>query len=537
MQISNDCCDRLTKAIEAYILKANKKLADKLKDEGFPEAKKTVATAEAIEDNISARFTAGATELLAEIEDSDDLISFYENNWAEIKASNLANEDIPATLRFHLDELFPSLSRAYMKATDPELPFSMTQRATGWIKSWSEDLGTMMNIDYTEQLENILVNGIDEGKSITDIAHILQESGFYNEYSSARRTAITEVLGAHSVAQQEAFDQSPVVSKKKWKHTVATKPRQNHIDMDGQIVDKNKPFELIGADGVTYHPMYPRDTILPAGERINCHCISSAVIDDEVLGYTLEERKAMRDEAIKEIDSDWAKELDKKNKDKRGINDETIKLDWIRQKTKAGQIKYLGSKNRWALIESGVVTKDEQLFHVTKTEKGLSTRKKTLQELSDDGIITVSASTVKHVYEPHFTRRMNPNKPPSEKNGGRPYDGGHSQFAMDKIIENGWDIEITKTYKNGVRVGNIPKAKESYRRTGSQMSWFPSDWSEDDILLAGTYVSNNPSTIEDLVRNEIKSGERLTAIYNGVKVCVTKDTTGKITSIYPRNIQ
>ena len=110
--------------------------------------------------------------------------------------------------------------------------------------------------------------------------------------------------------------QSPVVSEKMWKHTgeYRNEPRQNHVDMDGQRVPVNEPFELIGADGSIYNPMFPGDTILPPEERINCHCIEQPIVSEEILGLSLEERQRLQQQAIDEMDDDWEKELDARNR-------------------------------------------------------------------------------------------------------------------------------------------------------------------------------------------------------------------------------
>ncbi len=101
------------------------------------------------------------------------------------------------------------------------------------------------------------------------------DGGWRTEYYQARRVALTEVLRAHAVAHEESIQQSPATDRKEWVHTGAHKnePRQNHIDMSGQIVLKNQPFTLHSVDGDTYYPMHPLDIILPACESVNCHCI------------------------------------------------------------------------------------------------------------------------------------------------------------------------------------------------------------------------------------------------------------------------
>lgn len=118
--------------------------------------------------------------------------------------------------------------------------------------------------------------------------------------------------------------QSPAVEEKMWKHTGAYRndPRKNHVDMDGQRVPKDQPFELRGIKGGTYYPMYPRDSSLPPEESINCHCISQPVVSARVLGLSLEERQRLQQQAIEEMDDEWERELDARNKAKAGIEEE-----------------------------------------------------------------------------------------------------------------------------------------------------------------------------------------------------------------------
>ena len=108
--------------------------------------------------------------------------------------------------------------------------------------------------------------------------------------------------------------QSPAVEEKEWKHTGSYRntPRQNHVDMNGQRVPKGDTYTLIGADGRTYHPAYPRDSILPAGESINCKCISQAIVSEAVLGLSIEERRKLQAEAVAEMDEAWEAEQERK---------------------------------------------------------------------------------------------------------------------------------------------------------------------------------------------------------------------------------
>ena len=85
-------------------------------------------------------------------------------------------------------------------------------------------------------------------------------------------------------------------------------PRWNHVDMDGQIVGVDEPFELIGADGGSYAPMFPRDPSLPASESVNCHCISQPIVDESVMGLSLEERLQLQKEAVVAMDESYQSE-------------------------------------------------------------------------------------------------------------------------------------------------------------------------------------------------------------------------------------
>lgn len=179
---------------------------------------------------------------------------------------------------------------------------------------------------------HMLKKEIENGGNISQLCVDLINSGmekegkgeYWTSHYRARKVAVTEVLRAHSVAQHEAYMQSPAVESKSWRHTgnYRNEPRQNHVDMDGQVVLKDQPFELVGADGMIYYPMYPRDTSLPAAESINCHCIEQPVVDMEILGLPLEERQKLQQQAIDEMDDDWEAELDAQNKAKAGIEDD-----------------------------------------------------------------------------------------------------------------------------------------------------------------------------------------------------------------------
>lgn len=530
-------CDALIKAIDDYIKKVNDKLKKKLKQQGYKNVDETIEIANAIEDELSQMLKEQATSLADAMNESDSIEGFFKTEWPKIKASDVTDKTAGATFYAKLSDFIPKLTELYYKTVDSgvDIP-SLTERTKNWMQSWSSELGEMMQLDSVEELENIIIDGIDNKKGISQVIQTIRDSGTREEYYQARRTAVTEVLRAHSVAQQEAYDLNPVIEEKEWKHCSSSNPRQNHLDMHGQRVPKNKPYTLKGADGITYYPMYPRDPILPAGESINCGCLSSAVANKDILGFSVEERKKMQAEARAEIDKEWKKDLDAKNKAKAGINEESIRIDWVKQKSKAGQIKYYGSKSRWALVESGVITKDSQMFKTVTTPKGKVTVKKTLKELNNSGIIAIDKHTGKkgknvitliHSTKGEFSSIANPKKPAGGKNGGNLVNGGHSQSNIEALKSKGIAYRIEKTYSNGVRIGGVENHTNKDKSLGTVgQAWFPENWSNDDVLLAGTYTANtSPKTRNDFIF----------ANYKGVRVGVFIDSKGKVNTIFPDN--
>lgn len=315
-------CSNLVKAIDAYIAKADNDLEETLDSEGYVASKKTIKAAQQIEEEIAELLEDETKYFIDKISESVDIETFAEKVWGKVALNDDLAVKAAKVFQEQFSEFMPGVIELYLKKTDRQLTLSsISKQTTGWIESWSTQLGEIMQLNSHTEIENILKKGLDEGWGVNTFTQQILDSGIRDEYYKARRVALTETLRAHSVAQQEAFMQSPSVSQKLWRHTGAyrNEPRQNHVDMDGQIVDKDKPFTLIGEDGGTYYPMYPRDIILPPSESINCHCIDEPVVDEEILGLSLEERQALQAEAIAEMDDEWEKELDEQNRAKAGI--------------------------------------------------------------------------------------------------------------------------------------------------------------------------------------------------------------------------
>lgn len=317
-------CRPLMKAIDAYLEKADNDLEAELEAEGYQEPKKTLKYAKDLEDEITEALLAETDYFLAAAEKAVDLDTFAKLIWPGIVLNDELREKLAQIFLEYFDSFMPEFVECYIKQTDKDLKLpQVSKRTKAWTKKWSVELAELMQLTSHREIEKILETGLENGSSIATFTRDITESGIRDEYYKARRAALTEVLRAHSVAQQEAFMQSPAVQEKMWRHTGSyrNEPRKNHVDMGGQRVPVSEPFTLDGIKGGTYYPMYPRDTNLPPEESINCHCICQPVVSEEILGLSLEERQKLQQEAIDNMDDEWEKELDAKNKAKAGIEE------------------------------------------------------------------------------------------------------------------------------------------------------------------------------------------------------------------------
>ena len=524
--ISN--ADGIIEAIDKYLAKADDELSDVLADEGYADAEDSVKVINAMQEEIAETLQNQTDDLV------EALAAEQDSGWAAAQkkvSEMLDGDDIEDQVQEAVADMFqtevPKLATVYMQETDGDLVVDVIrQRTKSWIASWSQRLGQLMKINTHQQITDIIQRTIDQGESIETLTRKIMDGGWRNEHYQARRVAVTEVLRAHSVAREEAIQQSPSTDRKEWRHTGAhkNKPRPNHVDMDGQIVLKDKPFELQGRDGVVYHPMYPRDPILPASETVNCHCIHRGVAADDALGMSLEERRQLQQKYIEEDDGAWKKELDEQNKAKAGITPYSA-LESFRGKTREKQIKYLG-KAKMALYDARLIDSDEMLRKIKKS---------TLQELREGGIFTVGSSAARHSTVGDFSNLANPKKPAGGRNGGNMTGGGHSQANIDELSNRGIAYSIEKTYDNGVRIGGVANHTAPEKRLGqSGQSWFPESWDTEKITVAGTYTANRPAITEE-IRNDAGDiiGYRKFQKFDGVTVGIFEDAGHNIDTVFP----
>lgn len=524
-------CQLLIKAIDAYITKADNDLADRLKEEGYADSKNTVKHIEELEEKIAEVLQEQSKDFEDLIESADkkgiDLEEFLKGSWQEFKTTNDIREKLFPIFFNEFTEYVPVLANFYMKEMDSELIVEqISEKTTDWIAQWSYELSDLMHLSSHEEIENILVKGLKNGKGISETARDVLESGIRDEFYKARRAALTETLRAHSFAREESIQQCPASEYKEWIHTGNHKiePRPNHVKFSGTIVSADKSFMLECADGKVRPADFPKDPALPASEVINCHCIHRGIASEEILGLPLEERKKLQQQAIDEMGDEWKKELDARNKARAGINEDTIKCDWLKNKTVEERKKYFRSDSRWALFESGVIQNDadlERLYKTVDTKHGPRKVFKSLTELKNDGIMTVSKERLEHSSLGDWTKTNRLDK------------GGHGQRGIEKLLSTDIEPVIYKEYSNGVRIGSVPNHKNPTKKTGSNksnsdigQSWFPKDWDDNKILLAGTYTANF-GTGNDIIKK---------AVFDDVEVVIFLNDS-QVGTICPNNMR
>jgi hypothetical protein len=104
--------------------------------------------------------------------------------------------------------------------------------------------------------------------------------------------------------------------------------------------------------------------------------------------------------------------------------------------------------------------------------------------------------------------------------------GGHGQEAIDYMDNHNIKYNIKKTYKNGVRVGNVPEHINRKNRENANHSWFPKNWGRDQIKKAGQAIGSKSS----------KDENHTTGKYKNVTVTIIR-SRGKIATIFPNSNQ
>jgi hypothetical protein len=122
------------------------------------------------------------------------------------------------------------------------------------------------------QLGLVVIGAQTPFQAVKAVAAVLEDQTLVR----ASRIVRTEVGRAFSVAGQERMNQAAKVVDldKVWRRSGKPHQRVGHALADGQRVPHNEPFEVISKQGEVIRLMFPRDPKAPAGEVINCGCVS-----------------------------------------------------------------------------------------------------------------------------------------------------------------------------------------------------------------------------------------------------------------------
>ena len=527
--------------INTYILKADEDLKSEFEEHNIINVKEAVDFTNNLADavtEIEEEYVTNVIETITEPKNFDLKQGFSVKDILEQKLLDKFLEQIgKESLETQYADVFHDMFSDYFNNTlidasekiDKEITITdYSKRTKDWLSSWSHELAEIADISSKEAVEEIL-NSCKDGKTIEETADLISELGVRSPGYSARRFAITETYRVNNYAEQEAMLQNPACIGKTWDHAGSSKnPRKNHLALDGVTIPVDKPFELRGINGGKYYPMAPHDTCLPAEEVIHCGCRTRPKTSKDILSKSKKEKAKQQQKRIKESDEAWEREFNERNKKASGVDFERVKFNWVKKKSPEEQIKYFGGghsgKARKALIDSGVITNDEQLNKLYKQNSKGKRVLKTLKELEDDGIMTIRKSTLDHTTKGKFTGLKNPNKSVSISNGGRPDGGFHSESSFKILKNSGTPGTVNETLPNGVRIGNIELHKDKKKRDLNGQTWFPKDWSDDDILIAATSIVNNPA-------NKISDN-----IYFGNYICHDENVGIKIHTNKPGSI-
>ncbi len=158
----------------------------------------------------------------------------------------------------------------------------------------------------TKKLNGEVLQGIVQGESVGKIADRVERVTEANRVS-ALRAARTMTTGAENKGRLDSYtnaERMGIKLKKRWMATLDDRTRHTHRVLDGQMRDKDKPFEVGGRS-----IMYPGDPSAAPDLVYNCRCTTVAEVE-ETSSYPLkpESKPAWADGMTDEEYSEWKSE-------------------------------------------------------------------------------------------------------------------------------------------------------------------------------------------------------------------------------------
>lgn len=128
------------------------------------------------------------------------------------------------------------------------------------------------------KLNKQITLGIIEGESLDKIASRLSDSLCTQNFNKMRTFARTAMTGAQNSGRLFSYENAKglgIKVKKQWMATLDHHTRITHQELDGQIRDTDKPFEVGGLK-----IRYPGDPFAAAALVFNCRCTLVSEIED-----------------------------------------------------------------------------------------------------------------------------------------------------------------------------------------------------------------------------------------------------------------
>ena len=121
------------------------------------------------------------------------------------------------------------------------------------------------------RIRRVIEQGVTEGAGIDVIAREMERS---TAVSRARATTIarTEIISASNRGSLLGMESTGVQMRKEWVSTRDARTRDDHVAVDGQLVEQNEGFNVGGEE-----LKYPGDPMGSAGNVINCRCAVAGV--------------------------------------------------------------------------------------------------------------------------------------------------------------------------------------------------------------------------------------------------------------------
>lgn len=189
------------------------------------------------------------------------------------------------------------------KETGLELDFDLVNpKISEYVRQRSLDkvkgLGKA-NATTRDQLRASLSEGIDAGESIRDLSARVRDVFEDAQGYRATNIARTETTRAAGWGNVTAFKEGGAEAKE-WVATRDTRTREDHVDMDGQVVAIDEPFETPGG----LEGDHPGDFDDPE-EDCGCRCTVSVAEKSEIDGDDEKAMRSRRKKTLERRDAAW----------------------------------------------------------------------------------------------------------------------------------------------------------------------------------------------------------------------------------------